>query len=416
MNYNLLIVVKLLILLLCCIIIGYIIWHITKYIIKDKLKLSKYNIFGNMLEPINIYRLDIKYYQPPNGNINNITKVVLNKLNINKTTDIFDNWILYIPRNYNYIELELIEIKPANTKQIIYAIKGCDSLCSKNQLWSILHTYYGRNKASKLIPESYSLNDNLDITHFRNKYLHNSNNINNNNNNINNSTITPFILKKNIQGKKGLMLVNNAMDAINNGKANGYKVIQLYIHNPFTINKRKLNIRLYVIIICHLENVEWLLYDKGKCLYTNKHYDITNSLSDKYINDKEQHFTSLNVDNNKIYLDEKLPESLADLNNVLGDDVYTRLITNIISILKDVKKAYKTKLGNLPVLRNNKCFQLFGLDFILDDNMSPYLLEFNKGPAMSINSPNDKQLKQTLICDIFEYVLLNKDNNAFIIL
>lgn len=406
MTYNLLIVVKLLILLLCCIIIG--------YIIKDKLKLSKYNIFGNMLEPINIYRLDIKYYQPPNGNINNITKVVLNKLNINKTTDIFDNWILYIPRNYNYIELELIEIKPANTKQIIYAIKGCDSLCSKNQLWSILHTYYGRNKASKLIPESYSLNDNLDITHFRNKYLQNSNNINNNNNNINNSTITPFILKKNIQGKKGLMLVNNAMDAINNGKANGYKVIQLYIHNPFTINKRKLNIRLYVIIICHLENVEWLLYDKGKCLYTNKYYDITNSLSDKYINDKEQHFTSLNVDNNKIYLDEKLPESLVDLNNVLGDDVYTRLITNIISILKDVKKAYKPKLGNLPALRNNKCFQLFGLDFILDDNMSPYLLEFNKGPAMSINSPNDKQLKQTLICDIFEYVLLNKDNNAFI--
>jgi len=412
MDYKLL---QLILLLLCCMIIGYIIWHIIYIIIYKFGLVGKYSISGNMLKPI--YNLDIKYYQHPNYNINSITKIVLDKLNIKKTTDMLDNWILYIPKNYNYIELELIEVNPTNTNQIIYAIKGCDSLCSKNQLWTILHTYYGRSKTSKLIPESYSLNDKLDITYFRNKYLHNDNN---SNNNSNNSNITPFILKKNIQGKKGLMLVNNALDALNNGKADGYKVIQLYIYNPFTINKRKLNIRLYVIIICHLEKVEWLLYDKGKCLYTNKRYNITSSLNDENINDKEQHFTSLNVDNNKIYLDEKLPESLLDLNNMLGNTVYTRLITNIISILKDVKNAYKSKLGNLPVLRNNKCFQLFGLDFILDDNMTPYLLEFNKGPAMSIKSPKDKQLKETLICDIFEYVLLNKDNNkdnnAFIIL
>ena len=63
---------------------------------------------------------------------------------------------------------------------------------------------------------------------------------------------------------------------------------------------------------------EWLLFKEGKCIYTNKRYDKDNSLRNDYITDKEQHFTSLNLDIDKVYLDEALPESLEDLQTYLG--------------------------------------------------------------------------------------------------
>lgn len=345
------------------------------------------------------------YYQHPVGKLNNITKSVLKDLNFKHTHKLKQNWILYIPKNYNYVELELVDINPHNNRQLIYAIKGCDSLCSKNQLWFNLRYLYGREKASSIIPETFNLNNDNDINTFKEQYP--LNNINQNNKDV-------FILKKNIQGKKGLLLVNNPEKALREGKLNNFKVIQKYIPNPFTINKRKLNLRLYVVIICYQGKQEWLLFKEGKCIYSNKRYDKGNNLRGEYLQDKEQHFTSLNLDINKVYLDEALPESLKDFKKYLGDSKYQLVIDKILFILTQVKNAYKFKLGNLDTLQNNKCFQLFGLDFIMDEHLKPYLLEFNKGPSMGIKSPNDKELKTDVLINMFNYCLFNKDNNKYI--
>ena len=342
------------------------------------------------------------YYQNPVGKINKITKSVLKDLNFKHTSKQEQDWILYIPKNYNYVELELIEIKPHNDHQLIYAIKGCDSLCSKNQLWFNLRYLYGREKASSIIPETFNINDIDDVNSFKEKFP--LDDINQNNKEI-------FILKKNIQGKKGLLLVNNPEKALREGKLNNFKVIQKYIPNPFTVNKRKLNLRLYVVIICYQGKQEWLLFKEGKCIYSNKRYDKDNSLRGEYLQDKEQHFTSLNLDINKVYLDEALPESLNDLKQYLGYNVFQDVMNKILFILTQVKHVYKFKLGNLDTLQNNKCFQLFGLDFIMDEHLKPYLLEFNKGPSMGIKSPKDKELKTNVITSIFNYCLFNNNQN-----
>lgn len=344
------------------------------------------------------------YYQHPDGKINSISKQVLNDLQLTSTSNFRDNWILYIPKNYNYVELELTKLKPGNNKQIIYAIKGCDTICSKNQLWFNIRSYYGREKAHTIMPETFNLNDEDDIAVFKEKYL-----INNDNTPIK----TTFILKKNLQGKKGLHLVNNSEKALREGKWNNFKLIQKYLENPYLINKRKVNLRLYVVIICHLDRQEWLLFNEGKCIYSNKCFDKESSLDDKGLLDKEQHFTSYNLDTDKVYLDEKLPESLQDLERYLGSEKFEELMENINKLLLLIKSAYSSRLGKLNTLKKNKCFQLFGLDFLMDENLKPYLLEFNKGPAMSIKSPKDKELKKTLLSSMFKLLLFNIKQSNF---
>ena len=344
------------------------------------------------------------YFQHPDGKLNSISKQVLDEINLKHTSNFSDNWILYIPKNYNYVEIELAKLIPSNNQQIIYAIKGCDALCSKNQLWFNLRSYYGREKAQTIIPETFNLNDKDDIDIFKEQYLINNDNI---------ATKTTFILKKNLQGKKGLHLVNNSEKALREGKLNNFKIIQKYLENPYLINKRKVNLRLYVVIICHLDKEDWLLFNGGKCIYSNKCFDKGSSLNDNGILDKEQHFTSYNLDTNKVYLDEKLPESFQDLKTHLGDEKYEKLMENINKLLLLVKSAYSSRLGNLDTLKNNKCFQLFGLDFIMDENLKPYLLEFNKGPAMSIKSPKDKELKHNLLSSMFKLLIFNIEQSNF---
>lgn len=300
---------------------------------------------------------------------------------------------LYIPCDYNYIEIELAKLAPSDQTIYIYAIKGCDSLCGKDSLWHMLDLVYGREEASKIMPQTWVIDDE-ENTELETYY------------NTNQRANPAFILKKNIQGKRGLKIADS-LDMIYDivSYDNAYKVAQLYIKNSYTINDRKLNIRLYVVISCFRKQIQWFIYNYGKCIYTNKKYDPVQSFMGNNINDKEQHFTSYNLNTKQVYITEKLPESLQDLALFIDANQYSKLWTQICDKLSLIKNAFSGSLCNLETLDEQICFQLFGIDIIIDaDTMEPYILEFNKGPEMTYKSPNDTKLKPQLITDMLNMI------------
>ena len=85
--------------------------------------------------------------------------------------DTCDNkWDIYLPCGYNNIEYELRNIYPNNKEQIIFGISGCDSIVSKNNIWKLLHSKYGRKKASSLMPNTYIIDNESDMKLFRNDF------------------------------------------------------------------------------------------------------------------------------------------------------------------------------------------------------------------------------------------------------
>jgi hypothetical protein len=56
-------------------------------------------------------------------------------------------------------------------------------------------------------------------------------------------------------------------------------------------------------------------------------------------------------------------------------------------------------MHNAANYRTN-CFELFGLDVILDTKLEPSLLEVNISPSLMGSSPLDKKIKGTLVADI----------------
>ena len=408
MDYNLLFIFLIFIIILICILTNEKILMKINNIMTNKSKLSSKNnklsntnsvkdtqLNKNYLND-NLYvknKQNLSYYKCDKIKNNEVTSNVLNKLDIQKNNNKYKS-DLYMTCGYNYAEIELVDIKPKNNYQRIYAVKGCDKLVSKRILWKTLKDELDIENAEKIMPKTYIINNNDDIINFKLNYR-------------NNEDI--YILKSNLQRKRGLYLSSNYEDIMNKINTNNFKVIQEYMKDVYCIKKHKLNIRLYVVIICYEYESYWFLYKEGKCIYTNKPYNKVSSNNKFNLQDKEQHFTSYNLDTT-IYKRKKLPESMNDLKKYLGENKYQKLIIIIKNKLSLIKKAYKNKLGKIHNLKNNICFQLFGIDVVNNEyTLEPYILEFNKGPEMTIKSPNDSNLKNKLINDCFQLVLLNKN-------
>lgn len=53
------------------------------------------------------------------------------------------------------------------------------------------------------------------------------------------------------------------------------------------------------------------------------------------------------------------------------------------------------------------CFELFGFDILIDDNLKPWLLEVNYSPALSLDCSTDVSVKRSLVHGIIELIYLN---------
>lgn len=347
-----------------------------KYILKEN--------FSNLIE--NNY----KYYRCNDKPLGDVIQKIFNKYNIIHSNH---DWDIYIPCGYNNVEDELLNITIYDNpfKKFIFGINGCDFIVSKNEIWKSLVECYGRFEASKLMPETYILDDPNEILLFSKYFNPSENNI--------------YILKKNIQRKEGLKLTRDYFDIIHSVKED-FKVSQKYIKNLFLINGRKVNLRFYLLIIIKNNYIYFYVSNIGKCIYTNKMYNDDDL-------DFESNITSYNFDVN-IY--NKNPRDFDELkmfinNYYQNDHSASTLFNKINTLIKQVCLCLSNKIYQSHNIKNTTSFQLFGGDIIITNDLHPYLLEFNKGPDMEPKDKLDGILKETIQKDIFKMLGIIHDDH-----
>jgi len=274
-----------------------------------------------------------------------------------KFYEVDENWDIFVPCGYNRVELELEEINPDNDHQIFLAIPGCDVMVGKTSLWKALENKYGREMASTIIPETFVLNNDDHVNLFKEIY----------------EPDKIYILKNKRQRKEGIKLTKDINEIVSDDM--NYTLVQKYINDILLVNNRKLNLRIYLLLTLKDGVLEGHLNRFGTCIYSNKDY-IEGSM------EFESNITSYNL-NLEIY--NKNPLTFKQLRTYLLEngyedpDILFSRIDNKVRLLCD---AIKTSFGN-ENLKNNLCAQIFGLDFIVNKNLEPYLLECNKGPEMA---------------------------------
>ena len=333
----------------------------------------------------------LTFYRCKDKMLGKIMKDIFNTNNITQTDD---NWNIYVPCGYNNVENELktidIKNKNNNSDKYIFGVNGCDTIVSKNKIWECLEKCYGREKARTLMPESYILDDPNEMMEFRRHF------------NPNEKAI--YILKKNVQRKEGLKLTRDFFEILN-GSDDEYRVAQKYITDLYLINDRKINLRIYLLIVIKNNYVYFYLSRTGKCIYTNKKYN-DNDL------DFESNITSYHLDMsvyNENPRDFDQLRTYIDVKNKKEDDG-KRLFNTIELLMKEVSLCLSKNFYQSKNIEGSITFQLFGADVIFDSELHPYLLEFNKGPDMSPRDVLDENMKNSVQSDMFKTVGIIPEN------
>jgi len=177
-------------------------------------------------------------------------------------------------------------------------------------------------------------------------------------------------------------------------------VIQKYIDNPLLIDNKKFHIRVHVLLIPIIINK----ICEGYEIYYDPNYFGCMSLYEydqKNTNDTSIHITNPNlqketeVDNDLLFIDKKKMSQYLNIEN---------LDKNILNLCKLI--FLKENLPNIinPYKETN-CYELFGLDLLLDNTERLWLLEINVSPGMDIfTSTVKKNIIPQLLNDMFTLI------------
>jgi len=141
-------------------------------------------------------------------------------------------------------------------------------------------------------------------------------------------------------------------------------IIQRYIENPFLLDGHKFDIRVNVLYI----NDEVYVYNRVDFRLASKKYDYnnhTNILAG---------LTNVSLHKNKKYV--KFPEKFLEKKE--HDDLIKRLKDITKKFFEFLRKEIKMDFWND---KDNHYFNLFGFDYLIDDNNKIWLIEVNKRPG-----------------------------------
>jgi hypothetical protein len=310
------------------------------------------------------------------------------KYNINEDKN---NWNLMLPCTYDNPKKET-KMMPIVKDAKYFIIENSDIFVAKDLLWKNLVEYYGIENASKMMPKSYVLNSNEDMNRFEKEY--------------DNKKL--YIMKKNLQRQEGLKITKNKEEILN-GKKNKFILVQELLQNPYLIDGRKINLRIYILVLCLDKRMNVFVYNNGFMYYTSEKY-VENSenndvnITTGYIDRKVYEVNPLTHEDFKKYLDDEKRENLLEIEKNIrnqGKKISEICFNNINNLIKNIYTVFGEKICNSRKFENNLTFQLFGADVAIDNKLNAMIMEINKGPDMNAKDKRDSEVKHNVIRDIF---------------
>ena len=188
-----------------------------------------------------------------------------------------------------------------------------------------------------------------------------------------------------------------------NPQAESY-VVQKYLSNPLLVGGKKFDLRIYVLVTSYTPLVAYL-YRTGFARFTHHRYssnpeDIANS--HMHLTNVAVQKTSVNYDADtggkwdlrllKLFLMSKYGQEKVN-------DCFFKIEQIFIRSLLSVQRV---------MIHDKHCFELYGYDILVDENLKPWIIEVNASPSMTANTEADFEMKCSLLDDAFTVLDLEK--------
>ena len=177
-------------------------------------------------------------------------------------------------------------------------------------------------------------------------------------------------------------------------------VVQKYIENPLLIGGKKFDLRLYALVTSY-SPLQVYIYRGGFARFSSFRYNSNvKNIGDSYV-----HLTNASVQktapgfdktagckwalrNLKLYL-------IGKYGPARTDQLFREIEEVVIYSLLAVQKV---------MINDKHCFEMYGYDVMIDDNLKPWLIEVNASPSVTADTPTDYELKFGLLDDVWTII------------
>ncbi|CAH2302023.1 tubulin polyglutamylase TTLL5 isoform X2 [Pelobates cultripes] len=208
---------------------------------------------------------------------------------------------------------------------------------------------------------------------------------------------------------RGINLIRNPPKMIGKDKI----LVSKYISNPLLIDGYKFDLRLYVLVTCYDPLIIYL-YKEGITRFATEKYELT----EKTLSNRFMHLTNYSVNKESASFFRSQNPDVEDcgsqwsfsalLRYLKKNGKDTATLTSKIEdlVIKAIISAEETITTScrytLPHKRN--CFELYGFDVLIDENLSPWLMEVNTSPSVTCDDFLNLKIKSNLVADMLSLV------------
>lgn len=205
-------------------------------------------------------------------------------------------------------------------------------------------------------------------------------------------------------GIKVLNDLQEIKETVNGGSGNRTFILQKYIENPLLVNRRKFDIRCYALVTCINGNLQAYFYKEGYLRTTSKEFSL------KSVHDKFIHLTNDAVQKNseeygKFESGNKL--SYSDFQKFLAVSYPEKNFNT--DIYCEIEKAVKDSIICVKDILNNSkktvTFEVFGYDFMIDNDFKVWLIEVNTNPCLELSCSYLSKIIPEMLENAFKIVL-----------
>uniref|UniRef100_A0A803XPC8 Tubulin--tyrosine ligase-like protein 9 n=1 Tax=Meleagris gallopavo TaxID=9103 RepID=A0A803XPC8_MELGA len=175
-------------------------------------------------------------------------------------------------------------------------------------------------------------------------------------------------------------------------------VVQRYIENPYLIGGRKFDLRVYILVTSYSPLKAWL-YRDGFARFSSMRFTL-NSIDDHYV-----HLTNVAVQ--KTAPDYDPEKGCKWMIQQLRQYLTAKHGTGLVEVLfADMDNIFIKSLQSVQkvIISDKRCFELYGYDILIDQDLKPWLLEVNASPSLAASSQEDYELKCHLLEDTLHVV------------
>jgi tubulin polyglutamylase TTLL9 len=177
-------------------------------------------------------------------------------------------------------------------------------------------------------------------------------------------------------------------------------VVQRYIQYPYLIGGKKFDMRLYVLI-SSFSPLKVYQYRRGFARFTNSRY----SSDTQDIYDDFMHLTNVAIQKSAADYDDRTGNKMElqalkmYLMTIYGQERVDALFWEMQMVI------LRSLLAVSHVMINDRhCFEVYGYDLLIDEDLKPWLIEVNASPSLSANTREDFLMKTEMLHGMLDVV------------